>query len=325
MALYTLSFTVDTASTTPAEPQFAGVFGDHQAAELQFAVPQQIPADCRFRLEITDGSGGYDITELLESQNGVVTYAVPRAWTAAGTAAVRLIAVTFTKNGEETLCFHSAPAYLFFKEREDGVPMDNVLPAWQEVMTRAETAASRVESAAEIVESAEQARDIASEALATAQTVSGKVDEALDRVEGTNRIYVGSGEMPADCNVQIDPRGDVRDVDYVVERTPFNAEGESYTKWNSGAIDYQSNATVAFHEFTQVRENLYRLNAQIPLPACVKTVCHAHYNTVDADFWAGRCFYSGGFIHVTLWSFREIEDKNIKISLHIQGAWKEVL
>lgn len=150
MALYTLAFTVSAEGTTPAEPQPAGVFGDHQAALLSFTVPPEVPSECRFRLEIIDGSGGYDITELLEAENGVVSYAVPRAWTAAGTAAVRLIAVSENDSGEEVLCFHGAPAYLFFEEREDGSPLEATAgPVWQEVMHRAETVTNTLNHAME--------------------------------------------------------------------------------------------------------------------------------------------------------------------------------
>lgn len=150
MALYTLAFTVSAEGTTPAEPQPAGVFGDHQAARLSFTVPPEVPGECRFRLEIIDGSGGYDITELLEAENGVVSYAVPRAWTAAGTAAVRLIAVSENDSGEEVLCFHGAPAYLFFEEREDGSPLEATAgPVWQEVMHRAETVTNTLNHAME--------------------------------------------------------------------------------------------------------------------------------------------------------------------------------
>lgn len=146
MAVYTVSFTVTPDGTTPAEVQSAGVFGDHLVTELVFTVPS-VPSGCRYRLEITDGSGAYDITELLDAQNGVVRYLVPRKWTSAGVAHVRLIAVKTDENGNEELCFHAQPAHLFFEERDDGEPITDILPAWQEVMTRAETVTQTVEQA----------------------------------------------------------------------------------------------------------------------------------------------------------------------------------
>ncbi|MBO5928869.1 MAG: hypothetical protein J6Q42_02500 [Clostridia bacterium] len=178
MAVYTLNFTVTAEKTIPAEPQPAGVFGDHHIAELHFTVPSE-PTNCRYRLEITDGSGGYDITELLDAENGVVSYTVPRTWTAAGVAAVRLVAVTVNENGEETLCFHAAPAFLLFEEREDGTALPEMLPAWQQVMNEAEALTDGLRKAWE--------------------------DGELD---GQSGVYVGTGEMPDNCNVQIDPTGE---------------------------------------------------------------------------------------------------------------------
>ena len=131
MAMYTLEFTVTAAGVSPDTPQFAGRDGDHRAAELRFAVPFD---NCRYRLEVLDGAGGYDITDLLDAVDGIVTYAVPAAWTAAGVAAVRVIAIG---DGEEVR-FHSAPAYLRFDDRESGEALgDSLRPAWQETLDEA--------------------------------------------------------------------------------------------------------------------------------------------------------------------------------------------
>lgn len=40
--------------------------------------------------------------------------------------------------------------------------------------------------------------------------------ESLKGVDGKNTVYVGSGEMPADCNVQIDPDGEVLTLQDIV-------------------------------------------------------------------------------------------------------------
>ncbi len=196
MAVYTLKFTVTAEGITPAEVQAAGVFGDHQAAVLEFSVPSE-PTACRYRLEITDGSGAYDITELLDAKNGVVSYAIPRKWTAAGTAFVRLVAVKTDSNGNETVCFHASPARLFFEERDDGESMPAKLPTWQEIMTRAETVTNTVYEA-----------------------------YASGALHGRSGVYVGTGEMPADCNVQIDPTGDV----FTLQNRKFLFIGDSYTE-----------------------------------------------------------------------------------------------
>ena len=205
MAVYTLKFTVTAEGITPAEVQAAGVFGDHQAAVLEFTVPPE-PTDCRYRLEITDGSGAYDISELLDAQNGVVSYTVPRKWTAAGTAFVRLIAVKTDEHGNETLCFHATPARLYFEERDEGKEMPDSLPAWQEVMTRAENLTEAVHNA------------MLSGELDGPQGPQGeqgpqgpKGDKGDIGPVGPSGVYVGTGDMPEDCNVQIDPNGEAKD------------------------------------------------------------------------------------------------------------------
>lgn len=135
MTFYTIEFTVTERAVTPDTPQFAGHTGDHRAAVLKFAVPFE---GCRYRLEIVDGCGGYDTTALLDAADGVVSYEIPSAWTAAGVAAVRLVAVEQDETGEEIVRFHSAPAYLTFADRADGEPLgDTARPAWQEALDEA--------------------------------------------------------------------------------------------------------------------------------------------------------------------------------------------
>ncbi len=136
MAFHTIDFTVTATAVTPDIPQFAGHMGDHRAVLLRFLVPF---VDCRYRLEIVDGSGGYDTTALLDAADGVVSYEVPCAWTAAGVATVRLVAVEEGADGAEIVRFHSAPAYLTFADREDGEPLTDALrPAWQVTLDEAQ-------------------------------------------------------------------------------------------------------------------------------------------------------------------------------------------
>ena len=135
MAFYTIDFIATAEGVSPDAPQAAGHTGDHRAVQLRFAVPFE---DCRYRLEIVDGCGGYDTTALLDVTDGAVTYDIPSAWTAAGVAAVRLVAVEQDEAGEEIVRFHTAPAYLTFADREDGEPLGQTArPAWQEVLDEA--------------------------------------------------------------------------------------------------------------------------------------------------------------------------------------------
>lgn len=46
------------------------------------------------------------------------------------------------------------------------------------------------------------------------ESLKGK--DGVDGVDGKNTVYVGSGEMPEDCNVQIDPDGDALTLQDIV-------------------------------------------------------------------------------------------------------------
>ncbi len=250
MAVHTLSFTVTPDSTNPAEVQAAGVFGDHNATKMEFTVPSE-PSGCRYRLEITDGSGAYDITELLDAQNGVVSCLIPRKWTSAGVAHVRLIAVKIDKNGNEELCFHAPPAHLFFEERDDGEPITDILPAWQEVMTRAETVTDTVHHAL------------------TSGELNGK--------DGHSGVYVGTGEMPANCNVQVDPSGEALQPEDV--RAKPIATTQNYQDFLLYKEDYSKHAVLLLSasgrnslgnaiEFTipiTLLGDTYSVNAAVPV------------------------------------------------------------
>lgn len=50
---------------------------------------------------------------------------------------------------------------------------------------------------------------------------------------GDSGVYVGSGDMPADCNVQVDPEGDANIV--TVGETQTLDENSEATVWNTGA------------------------------------------------------------------------------------------
>ncbi len=136
MIVKTIDFTVTADAVTPNTPQAAGHVGDHRAVLLRFTVPFE---ECRYRLEIVDGCGGYDTTALLDAAGGVVSYEIPSSWTAAGVATVRLIAVEESADGEEYVRYHFAPVHLTFADREDGELLsEHLRPAWQETLDEAQ-------------------------------------------------------------------------------------------------------------------------------------------------------------------------------------------
>ncbi len=204
--IYKAAFTVDreTAAVTPVSLGEMGYTGDHLSAELAFAVGK---SGYTYRLEIVDGSGGYDITEpLTPDQNGQVVYRVPSCWTAPGTATVRLI-----EYGTDERVTHFAPVSLFFADREEGDAAEYCRPRFEVLLTTAEEAVERASAAATRVEAvgdtlkqagvlSQAAKEAADEALQTAE-------DAAARAESVKGVYVGGGEMPDGYAVQIDPNG----------------------------------------------------------------------------------------------------------------------
>ena len=174
MGLYDIQFTVTRDGVTPTEPQRAGVYGDEGQATVVFTVASDLRLDgYRYRVEVVDGAGGYDVTELMEADSGKITIEIPSAWTSAGVASLRLVAVEVGEDGEEARRFHSRPALIFFDDREDG---EFVRPAaeavWQSFL---EKSTVFVEEANKLAKDAEEAARSASESADTAAEKAAEV------------------------------------------------------------------------------------------------------------------------------------------------------
>ncbi|MBR5539826.1 MAG: collagen-like protein, partial [Clostridia bacterium] len=137
--IYKIDFTVDRAvpSVTPTDVQPAGYYGDDRVALVAFVLSKAVDGH-RYRIEIVDGNGAYDITELLDAVDDVVSYTIPMAWTAAGIATLHLVEIELGEYGAETEVAHYPPARLLFNARDDSFPMEKMLPAWQKTLDEAE-------------------------------------------------------------------------------------------------------------------------------------------------------------------------------------------
>ena len=291
---YDIVFHVDrTAMTvTPTAPQRAGIYGDDKVAKVtfRFAETHARMALHKFRIEINDGGGGYDVSELLSISGNEVVYSVPSAWTAAGTASLRLVEIAFDENGEESAVLHYPPVYLYFADREDGEAAGEMLPRWQAVMTRLETSVdTAAASAADAAQAAREAQASASAAQHIAATVQkgDKGDQgdkgdkgdtpvrgvdywtAADKAETNEYIdeQIGGIEQAVNNVLAVQEAligGEVStQIDFVVEEgTPVvvaaNSSGETtkitgnfkYRKWNSGALDIFGSFTSPTITFT---------------------------------------------------------------------------
>lgn len=178
--IYEITFTVEKNPPTvsPLSPQAAGHFGDNYAARISFVLNGAADGR-RYRIEVEDANGAYDITELLDAAGNVVSYTVPAAWTAAGVAKVRLVEVEVL-DGIEKAIFHYPAAKLSFEMRDSGTSTIKMLPRWQSVMAASEAATERAKAAEY---NADQA---AAKALDEASKASTAKEDALDAAYQAN-------------------------------------------------------------------------------------------------------------------------------------------
>lgn len=237
-------------SVTPTAAQPAGYYGDDNFALVTFTMDSVVNGH-RYRIEIVDGSGAYDISELLDAKNKVISYTIPRKWTAAGTATLQLVEIEMGADGTEKAVAHYPPVRLLFEARDEGTPMGEMLPTWQQVMTRAETVTDTVHHA----------------------LTSG----ALNGKDGHSGVYVGTGEMPANCNVQVDPSGEALQPEDV--RAKPIATTQNYQDFLLYKEDYSKHAVLLLSasgrnslgnaiEFTvpiTLLGDTYSVNAAVPV------------------------------------------------------------
>lgn len=62
--------------------------------------------------------------------------------------------------------------------------------------------------------------------LAQQDGFSGTEEEWLESLKGESGVYVGSGDMPENCNVQIDPEGETLDISDIIDKT-YTPESEN--------------------------------------------------------------------------------------------------
>lgn len=181
--LYNLIFNVSKDTVEPSGdervPLRAGVYGDKGQAAVTFNLLDDVPigGGYRYRVEIVDGAGGYDVTELMAAKNGTVVVDIPTAWTTPGVAALRLVAVETDAEGNENARFHSLPMYIYFDDRNDGdATRVQAEAAWQAFLAKAEVhidkARQSAEQSAADVKSAQEAADAAEAAAVSAASAA---------------------------------------------------------------------------------------------------------------------------------------------------------
>ena len=183
--VFTHRLTVTASDITPRGPLSCGTDGDEGVTRLNFHF-ESPAAGNTYRLEIVRGDGVYDITEplVLATDASELDFDIPAVWTAAGTAAVRLVEYTVT-DGVETQRHYYPPFLLTFAYRDEGMAAGDAPLRWQELLTRAEKVMSEAAAAADVAAEASEAAHQSVERLQSeAESALQTFREASDVVGG---------------------------------------------------------------------------------------------------------------------------------------------
>lgn len=203
-AIRRIRFAMTADTVSPEVPQAAGHRGEHNATEVVL-VPGGTLADAAYgyRVEYTDGAGGYDTTDLLPLTGGEVCIRLPQAWTCAGgVAQIRLSAVRLNENHQEEIIAFSPPGLLLFAPRAEGAAgtreaftqgLAGLIAETREAAGQAADAAERAETearvAAEAAREATRAAAGADEATAAARDIRDITLSAQEQITTTVNTF----------------------------------------------------------------------------------------------------------------------------------------
>ncbi len=184
-------------TVTPSAPQFGGVQGDRNAAQVSFFVPEALREDSyRFRIEGENGAGGFVTTPPLPlDDEGCVSTLLDEQFTAAGGQLLLRLTVSELQEGNETATIHSFDGRVYFADAaEQNVPSpytttlsammcrnDEALAEMQEL----EQAVTAQMEAAALHESGQQSR------LTALENRAGGIESDVDALVVRAGIIVG--------------------------------------------------------------------------------------------------------------------------------------
>lgn len=199
LTIYKHRITVQENTVSPQGPLDCGTAGDDGAAQLIFA---PLDAAYAYRLEIVTGDGAYDITKSLTVQDSAVTQDIPAAWTAAGTAAMRLVQLE-VQDGIECARRYYPPVLLQFAYRDEGCGGVTAAPLWQTMLTRAEAVLDEMSALAGEAEgaitAAKAAAGDAADAKQAALSAAASADAAAPYAQSAADAAEEAEGSAADC------------------------------------------------------------------------------------------------------------------------------
>ena len=241
MAIKEISYSVSVAGISPATEQHGGTQSEHRAVKLTFNLNDDLREKITAQAE--SGKAVYRF-DAYDGENNVVPGApqelgadtVPEfyleEWLTRAGGRIRVyLVITVIVNENTEMELYSFPARLVLNNLpnanllNDADNLESVSVVAQNAIDAAKEAGEVSHSAKEVADSA---NDTAQKASKTAQSVRDDADNGVFKGEqgerGPSGVYVGSGDMPEDCNVQIDPNGVAVDAyslatkEYVDER-----------------------------------------------------------------------------------------------------------
>ena len=220
MSLRTIEYTVGKDSISPKAEQSAGLRGENLVTDVVFRVDEDLLADVGalegetvFRVQTTDGAGGYHSSEflILDNQNGTVTFPITEDISNAGGVAFLHLIVSKLISEKTEQILYSFPARLKFEDTFGGTAsekeyLENIGSALarsikaeeqaESAALRAEEAATEAESAKSTAQSASiitiEQKNQAAKSAASAAEHASSAEEAVANAQSAAQRAAGS-------------------------------------------------------------------------------------------------------------------------------------
>lgn len=172
MAIRTITWTVDEKlRITPRRVQDAGVQGEDNATRVEFVLPAFLQSGYTLYLDYLDNVNKYDKTDPLKVSDGKVAFDLPFEWTQhGGEAVVRLVAEN------DDVIDYTIDGRVRYADRSTALAKSQSL--FEGSLQRAQAKIEKM------------------------------IADAKVGIDNANGVYVGSGDMPDSCVIQIDPEGE---------------------------------------------------------------------------------------------------------------------
>ncbi len=231
----------DTKSIEPKTRQWAGMQYEDNATEVVFDISALGITNALCRIDFNSAGAGYQPSENLEFKDDCLRRAIPKHITQYGgeiqvTAVITVLDETGAVTGEAL----SWPVIVYLtavdkseegsKEIETNISEieTSVRKAQEEVEETADKVAGMHHELQKVYLTADEIVEIKRDAEELIKDIETKLENGEFKGEkGDSGVYVGSGEMPEDCNVQIDPNGSAFElpvVDIVYSPTSPNPQ-----------------------------------------------------------------------------------------------------